>query len=172
MTVFSNANLAEACSRFGPSLQLIAGIDGARLLWALAGCESSFGRNCVPRHEPYYHDMATAKPVLNPRLVHLTELYGCAAHSSFGPWQLLLLNTPDGTHPQFFDELAQAARLTVEFINDHVIRAKGATSIAQIAATYNSGCSNLGKMSSGVHRYVDQCEAYYEHAVMPEVQVV
>src|ERR1700694_4168431 len=103
--MFSREEGARAFRAWGKMLQVPEGIDGPRLLWALAGCESSFGANCRPRHEPYYHDLA-AKGT-NAKLVALTRMWGCDAHSSFGPWQELLINCSAGMRPEDFANLSR-----------------------------------------------------------------
>ena len=52
---FTRQQIADACLAYGPQLtELPYGVDGAQLLWALSGNESSFGANCTPRYEPAY----------------------------------------------------------------------------------------------------------------------
>ena len=50
----SQNELATLCRNYGSCLHLPAGLDGAQLLWAFAGRESSFGARCVPFHEKTY----------------------------------------------------------------------------------------------------------------------
>jgi len=46
--------LAALCREYGPRLHVPAGVDGAQMLWAFAGRETSFGIRCVPLHEGAY----------------------------------------------------------------------------------------------------------------------
>ena len=68
--------LAALCRTFGPNLHLPAGLNGAQMLWAFAGRESSFGARCIPLHErsycyggKYYETDKTLRD--------LTDLWGC-----------------------------------------------------------------------------------------------
>ena len=55
MANFTPKQVADQCRISGPDLAgLPRGVDGAQLLWAMAGNESSFGVNCTPRHEPAF----------------------------------------------------------------------------------------------------------------------
>jgi hypothetical protein len=68
-------------------------IDKVRLLWGIAGVESSFGLNCSPRHEPgYCYGGRYFNPVAS-------RAWGCLAHCSFGPWQVMFANFPVGVSP-------------------------------------------------------------------------
>lgn len=68
-------------------------ISGAKLLWAIAGVESSFGLNSHPRHEQGY---CYAGRYFDP---NLTAEWGCLAHCSYGPWQVMFANFPKGVSP-------------------------------------------------------------------------
>lgn len=90
--------VAALCRKHGPDLFTPATwqgtpLDKAKLLWALAGNESSFGLNCNPRHEPGY--------CFNGRYFdsERTRQWGCLAHCSFGPWQVMFTHFPVGVSP-------------------------------------------------------------------------
>lgn len=68
-------------------------LDKVRLLWGIAGVESSFGLNCNPRHEAGY---CYGGKYFNPAL---SGEWGCLAHCSYGPWQVMLANFPVGVSP-------------------------------------------------------------------------
>lgn len=68
-------------------------IDKVKLLWGLSGVESTFGLNCSPRHEPGY---CYGGRYFNPVV---TKSWGCLAHCSFGPWQVMYANFPFGVSP-------------------------------------------------------------------------
>ena len=163
--MFSRAEIAAACRKWGPVLVLPEGIDGARLLWALSGRESSFGANCKPRHEKSLHDLALAGT--NAQLNALTKQWGCDAHSSFGPWQILLINASSSIHPEDFINLDRCAFETVRFINDRILRHEQATTVEQIADAYNSGTWRDAR-SAGVEAYVERSRKYYDTEPMPE----
>ena len=157
--MFSREELAQACIKWGRLLAMPAGIDGAKLLWALSGNESSFGENCKPRHEPYYH--ALAESGKNAQLNELTKLFACDAHSSFGPWQILLVNCAKGTRPEDFINLDRCAVQTVNFINRRILLAEKAQTVAEIADAYNSG-DWRDRQPASVAKYVADCQRYYD----------
>src|SRR5579875_2365414 len=81
--------VAALCRKYGPQIHVAAPLDGARVLWALAGCESQFGAYPLPKHEDGYcaghrYDIPA-----------LTKRWGCAAHCSYGPWQAMWAHLED-----------------------------------------------------------------------------
>ena len=144
VVTFSRAALAAACHAHGPELNVAAlNLDGARVLWAIAGVESSFGLNCQPRHEMSY---CTGSLSHAPQVVALTEKYGHAAHASFGPWQMMLCNAASVTTagnwacpPENFASLEFCVEKAVAFINARILKAEGARTLEQIAWAYNAG---------------------------------
>jgi hypothetical protein len=164
--MFDRKEIAAACRKWGGMLRTPAGVDGVRLLWAIAGCESSFGVNCKPRHEPYYHRLALEGK--NKQLVEMTKLWGCDAHSSFGPWQLLLVNCTPTMRPEDFANVHRAAMETAMFLNRRVLGQEHASNLIQIATAYNSGKWEWANMPPGVAVYARQCKGFYESEPMPE----
>lgn len=90
--------IAALCRKHGPGLFAPVKwqgtpLDKVKLLWAVAGVESSFGLNCYPRHEPgycyggKYFDRARSQE------------WGCLAHCSYGPWQVMYSNFPLDVSP-------------------------------------------------------------------------
>ncbi len=163
--MFAASEIAAACRKWGAGLHVPAGIDGARLLWAISGCESSFGANCLPRHEMYYHNLALEGK--NAQLVALTKMYGCDAHSSFGPWQELLVNCGPDTRPEDFANLDRAAMETVQFINWRILGLEQATTVEQVAVAYNSGKWKWMTTPPGAANYAQECLRYYNTVPMP-----
>lgn len=135
MPEIARDDLIVACGVWGPKLWLPGGINGATLLWALAGNESSYGRNCAPRHEQAY---CTGEYSHVQDVVVLTRQYGHAAHCSFGPWQLLLVNAA-GASPDDLRTARGAAMATAGFLNRRILHGEGAKTIEEIADAYNSG---------------------------------
>ncbi len=160
--MFRRSEVIDACRRWGAKLQVPEVIDGALLLWALSGCESTFGWDCAPRHEPYYHALAASGK--NAQLTALTARYGCDAHSSFGPWQELLVNCSATMRPEDFADLERCAEEVVEFINSRILQREHATTVEEIAAAYNSGKWVWVHMPLGVQRYTALCRRYYDAA--------
>lgn len=79
--------LADACRLYGRQIQYLhPSVNGIHLLWALAGNESSFGANDVPRHEAGY---CRGGKYFDK---DLTAKYGCWAHCSYGFSQIMFAN--------------------------------------------------------------------------------
>lgn len=164
--MFSREEVAAACKKWGALLHVPANVDGAKLLWALSGCESSFGVNCKPRHEPYYHNLAVSGK--NAQLVALTAKWGCDAHSSFGPWQELLCNCSAEMRPEDFAILDRCAMEVASFINARILDYEHAITVAEIAEAYNSGKWQWMIVPPGVAQYAADCSRYYNTVAMPE----
>lgn len=162
-------DLARACRAFGTCLWLPPTLDGPKLLWALSGCESSFGENTNPRHEAYYHELALKGT--NAQLVALTTKFGCDAHSSFGPWQELLVNCSESMTPDQFTNVRRAAMESVGFINKRILKAEKATTLEEIAEAYNSGKWQWMTVPPGAERYAAQCREYYDTVPLPAAVV-
>ncbi len=142
--------IATLCRRYGSRLHVLPLLDGARVLWALAGCESDFGAAALPRHEEGYcyghrYDVKA-----------LSRAWGCAAHCSYGPWQMMYshledylpspLRTPVGLVYQPGDVSAKMrtandylCAAAVRFLNDEILGRQRATTMAQIAKAWNHG---------------------------------
>ena len=134
---FTRAEIAAACVRYGSQVgPLPPGVDGAQLLWALAGVESSFGADCQPRHEPAF-DTGGMYATHYPMPIWLSR-YGSAGACSYGPWQLLLCNAPLTYAPGSFDTLMLAASATMAFLNSK-LRQWNPQSLAQIGDCWNAG---------------------------------
>ena len=148
------AEIWELCKSV--SLNAPSGIDGARLLWALAGNESSFGRNAVPRHEAgycrggaYFDKAMTAK-------------WGCWAHCSYGPWQILYVNAArhgDILSPVDLVSPQVSLEVTVRFLNAEILGKQGARTLDEIGDAYNSG--NFRDRNIPI-LYVQRLRAIYE----------
>jgi len=146
------------CVKYGPLLLLPPGIDGAALMWAIAGRESTFGRDTTPRHEPAY-DVGGIY-ALNPSQAALLTRYGRAAACSYGPWQVMLVNCGNMT-PSDLDDPEKAARACVFHTNGYVLCTQNAATVEQIAQTYNSG--NFSRPATGeVLAYIAAVRKYYD----------
>jgi hypothetical protein len=118
-------------------------LDKVRLLWGIAGVESSFGLNCNPRHEPGY---CFGGRYLDPER---TRQWGCLAHCSYGPWQVMfthfpvgvsalaLMWTEDGRVP------AETCLLGAVGVLNHAI-ARGARNLGDIVIAYNGPVNEEG----------------------------
>jgi len=141
MTVYKNytkQQIADACRRYGCQLlNLPAGVNGAQLLWALSGNESSFGADCNPRLEPAYW---TGKYSADTVQAKINKLFGPLGASSSGPWQVMAINAWKGgiSPADVANDLDKAARATVGFLN-RSIAAQWPLNLADIFDMYNSG---------------------------------
>jgi hypothetical protein len=153
------------CRKGAEGLMIPEGIDGTALLWALAGNESSFGVNAVPRHEAAY--CRGGKYGKAPLLAEHRKTWGCWACCSYGPWQITYLNaltyagggemTPICLESK--DGLV-ALRATIGFLNGYVFGAQKARTIEQIADTYNSG-NWRDAPTPDVQRYISEIHRQY-----------
>jgi hypothetical protein len=166
---FAREDVAAQCRRWGGSLWLPPEIDGVKLLWALAGNESSFGANAAPRHEPAYD--VGGKFAKVPAQAKLLELYGSAGACSYGPWQEMLVNCVAGTKPDDMAQLGRCGLETTAFINRRILKGEHATTIAEIAEAYNSGKWQWETVPRGVETYAEDCVKYYETFPMPAAVV-
>lgn len=137
----------QACYREGgqiPGLADDAGhaVDGVRLLWALAGIESDYGRLTeYARHEPAYmpggryYQQAFAQRQAWAR-------WGVAAACSWGPFQILHATARelsfDGAPWQLADPMP-CAEWARRLIVRRFMGAHGATTLRQVFDAYNSG---------------------------------
>lgn len=90
--------LADLCRQHAPDLRspLVwedTSFDKVKLLWGLCGVESSFGFRCAPRHEQGYCYGAS---YFN---ANASAQWGCLAHCSYGPWQVMYANFPPNVSP-------------------------------------------------------------------------
>lgn len=106
------------------------------LLWGIAGVESSFGLNSSPRHEQGY---CLAGRYFNPPV---TRVWGCLAHCSFGPWQVLFANFKYGVSPlslMWDNDGRIAAEICLHAAIDVLNRAiaRGVTNFGDLVVAYN-----------------------------------
>jgi hypothetical protein len=162
---YTHDELAASCRFYGSQLHVPQGMDGAQLLWAIAGKESSFGANCTPRHESAY---CTGK--YSRALITETQKYGHSAHCSFSPWQLLYANTPRHKSPDLtFASIDDGAAAVVTFLNYEILGRQRATTIEDIADAYNTGNFRDAIIPSA---YVAAVVSNYHNVPMPAVPVI
>lgn len=111
-------------------------LDKVKLLWGIAGVESSFGLNCSPRHETgYCYGGRYFNPVAS-------RSWGCLAHCSFGPWQVMYANFSVDVSPLSLvwetdgRVAAEVCLLGAMRVLNRTI-ARGALHLADIAIGYN-----------------------------------
>jgi hypothetical protein len=151
---FSRQEITRICREFGPLIEgLPDDIDGAQLLWAIAGNESSFGINSRSVYEPAYGPNGRYHVQKN------WERFGKLAASSLGPWQLMFVNCPPGYTPDDMIDLQKAAAATVWFMNNQLRRFKP-TTLASIGAIWNGGNPHAHKRAD-VTEYIKKLERNY-----------
>lgn len=127
------ATLVALCLKYGPELHVPAGVAGPQLLWALSGNESSFGAHCPPKHEDGYcygHKYYDAG---------YSQSWGCLAHCSFSPWQIMATNARQYTPLELMQDPEKALITVVSHINRKILAAQKAATLSEIADAYNSG---------------------------------
>ena len=129
-------NFYKLCSLGARMVEAPSGIDTEALLRALGKVESSSGRNNVTRHENSY---CRGGKYFNRTLY---RKFGCDAHCSYGPWQIMYANVSQITSgeisPMEMHDPQVALMVTVEWLNRKVI-ARGADTVTKIADAWNSG---------------------------------
>lgn len=139
-------------------------LDKVRLLWGIAGVESSFGFNCNPRHEAGY---CYGGKYFNPAL---TGEWGCLAHCSYGPWQVMFSNFPVGVSPLALMWLsdgrvgAESGLLGAIRVLDRAI-ANGVRNLGDLVVAYN-GPANEEQYAA---RLADCCDRPMPETVNSEV---
>lgn len=168
--------IAGLCRKYGRQLHVPADLDGALVLWALAGCESEFGAYPLPKHEDGYcaghrYDVP-----------ELTRRWGCAAHCSYGPWQMMFSHLEDILTAPLRDpaklifaagDTSIAARTSadylcaaaVQFLNIEILGRQKATTLAEIAKAWNHG---NWRDQSDDSAYTDRAARFYAQPFPPE----
>ncbi len=149
------------CRTYGPLLQLDedSGIDGPRLMAAIAWCESSSGQNMTPRYEAAY-DIGGAYSENSPQK-ELLALWGKQAAYTYGPWQMLPCNARGFSPKELFEDNEKCALAFVGFFNRYVAGFRRASTLDQIFQTYNSG-HFTDNPAPGVGRYVADGLHFYQ----------
>jgi len=114
--------------------------EGDVLLATIAFCESDFGRNNRPRVEAGYCPGGRYYR-LSAALRRAYSIYGKAAASSWGPWQIMFLSALESGFLGAPRELAAPAVSigpVIAYCNHRILRWEGVT-VAEFADAYNSG---------------------------------
>lgn len=172
MISFPKDEILALCVKYGPLLQAPEGLDGAKVMAAIGAVESGggnwefIGHDCGPRHEPSYdYGGANCSQIQETVLNH----YGSPAGAcSYGPWQVMFVNSPGYTVAEMETSAEDCARVFVSFFNSYVIRGRKASSLAEIGEVFNAGHVIRGSLPPGVERYVEELTAAYNSVVLPE----
>lgn len=147
MVSFLRAYVLAACQQYGPQLKVPAGLDGVKLMQAIATVESSFGVNCGPRHEPGY-DVGGSVWRHSQAQQDLVRLYPSPPDSavpespaamSYGPWQTMLVNCRSNSPEAMNTDLDACASVFVSEFNSYVIGVCKAASLDEIGECWNAG---------------------------------
>jgi len=143
-------------------LHIPAGLDGRKVMAALASNESSTGANCGPRHEPAYDKGGSL--ATGAQQAAALAAYGSDAACSYGPWQMMFVNFPRGTTPdELTSEIDVCAQGFVQFFNAYVMGARKAETLKDIGQIWNFG-HKTDTPPVGVVRYCNDLQAAYDKA--------
>lgn len=161
--------VAELCQQFGSLIPLAETddgsghpIDGAKLLWAISGCESTFGDHCEPRFERAYYSGGYYY-LRDKRIRQAVQMWGRDAACSYGPWQVLCINTQYSPE-QLGSDPKIACDAAVHFIVNFVLGFRKARTLSAVLDTYNSG--NWRDVHVPV-KYIHDGTNYYQGFPMP-----
>lgn len=152
-------DVLTSCQSYGQLVDPLPGIDGARLLAAMAMNESALGDNCGPRHEPAYD--VGGLYASDPAQKVLLSQYPYWGASSFGPLQVMLVNLPGATPQELNGDLSLVFRLSVGFLNQQIRRFSPA-SLQDIGEIWNGG--HKGAWNADIEQYCKSLESNYEQA--------
>ena len=162
------AELARLCKIFGASLTPdLAGtddgsgkpIDGARLLWAISGRESSFGKNMTPRHEPAY-DVGGLYWRTSEEVKQGVGRYGRDFACSYGPLQIMACNASGHTPEELGSDPEAALGAAVAHLKIIILYRQMAKTIAEICQCWNGG--HIGARTTP--GYVGEVMRHYQTA--------
>ncbi|MBK9497051.1 MAG: hypothetical protein IPO08_21570 [Xanthomonadales bacterium] len=146
----------QQCYRFGGHVTGLRDdqgrlVDGVRLLWALAGIESDYGRLAeFARHEPAYM----------PRGRYYTQSieqrqawarWGITAACSFGAWQVMAATAREMGYdgpPHGLIDHETCCRVATALITRRFVIAHGVTTLRDVFDAYNSGNARDGVVPS------------------------
>lgn len=139
MNSFPQEAVLAACAQYGPSLNVVVPLDGAKVMTAIASNESSLGFDCGPRHEPAYD--AGGSLSHGPEQRAALAKFGRDAACSYGPWQMMYVNfSMDVYAPtDLLTDLQACAVEFVKFMNNYVLGDRRAVTLADIGETWNLG---------------------------------
>lgn len=155
--------LPAIAAKYGPMLNLPAGLDGVHLMIALAINESSLGRDVGPRHEPAY-DVGGSVYQNSEQQRSLVDKYGSAAACSYGPWQMMFINFAQSITPDQLSDFDLCAREFVRFFNSYVIRTRKADTLSEVGQVWNGGHVFQAELPAGIANYVKKLQENYDSA--------
>lgn len=161
MVSFPKQEVLDCCDQYGSMLHLPAGLDGRKVMAAIASNESSTGANCGPRHEPSYDVGGTLAKGLQ-QTVALAH-FGSRAACSYGPWQMMFVNFSGVAPDRLNTDIDACALGFVKFFNSYVIAARHAQTLKDIGQVWNFG-HMTPTPPAGVANYCQKLQAAYDAA--------
>jgi hypothetical protein len=141
------AELVRLCLVYGATLEpdlrgsddeLGNEIDGPRMLWAIAGRESSFGKNLGPRFEPAYY-IGGKLWMRSLELQAGVSKYGRAFACSYGPLQIMAVNAKGFSLEEISTDMEKATQAAVARIRTDILRRQRAKKLSEICDAWNTG---------------------------------
>jgi len=143
MSSFDTTDVIAACHEYSPLLKVPEILDPFKVMLAIAAVESGgadpkfAGHNCGPRFEAsYYINGYTYLRSVGVRA--LVAKYDKLGASSFGPWQMMLVNFRDRNPDDLLTNLDFCAQDFVAFFNSYVNH-QHPTSLDEIGEIWNAG---------------------------------
>lgn len=144
------AAIAAAVEHWAPLLRAPAGINRIALLRAIAENETNGGERCfATRHEagycyggPYYKGDGPGGRPGDDVLRRLTWQWGCLAHESFGPWQVLYITAYEHgfrDDPARLRDPETSCQYVVGILNRRLFDAHKDATVEQALDLWNSG---------------------------------
>lgn len=168
MNSLSKPELLGIIRNYGRFLPTPEDISATRLLWAIAGVESSFGLWCGARHEieycnqKHWHKRSTGaecelrEGMHSEAIANLTHQYGCWAHCSYGWAQIMFPNVRGGFTPFELDSNPEkVAEALLSFLKADVM--PHVQTIEDFCRMYNGPATTAA--------YIQQFRSYYAQAL-------
>src|SRR5262252_7951217 len=133
-------DLLESVAAHVAQLAVPADVNGTALLLAIADNETSGGtRAAASKHENAY---CYSGPYFNKQLAELSREWGCAAHSSWGPWQIMYITAVEAGYsgdPVALRSADASLPFVIETLNRRVFKRLFFVTLSDIFDAWNSG---------------------------------
>ncbi len=166
----TRAEIENLCRFHASELNFPDAINRWAFLVALSGCETSFGRNNIPRFELGYSksSLAYKRSIL---LQEGYELYGDLCAQSYGPHQILWIVARElGYSLQSSPLNLTSGVISIPYVIAHLNRfgGFGAKTIEDYAASYNAGPGILKNGKEYPKAYVKKLIGFYQDLVQTD----
>jgi hypothetical protein len=172
--------IAAAVTHWAPQLRCAPPLSAVGLLRAICENETEGGaRWCAPLHEsgycyggPYYKGDGPGGRPGDDVLRNLTRAWGCSAHESWGPWQVLFITAYEHGYrgdPVGLRDPMRSAEYVVKILNRRLFDRLGGATLEDALDAWNTGQARDGKVNP---EYVaDGLAAYSRIMGAPEGRV-